>query len=44
MDPSRETSDTFVCVLKALLRCSEEHGEKNVPIVRLKALLDHYNL
>lgn len=44
MQSSREQADTFVSVLKALLRYSEEHREKNVPIAKLKALLDHYNL
>lgn len=35
---------TFVRVLKALLKHSQEHGEKRVLVDKIAALLDHYNL
>lgn len=36
--------DTFVSVLKAIIKYAEEHDEKNIPITKIKTLLDHYKL
>ncbi|VBB09375.1 Hypothetical protein LUCI_4665 [Lucifera butyrica] len=39
-----EQLSTFVSVLKALLKYSEEHGDRNISISKLKTLLSHYDL
>jgi hypothetical protein len=41
---SNNNLHTFVTVLKAILKNVEEHGDKNVPISKIKSLLDHYNI